>query len=99
MSVMPEEPGVPPELMQMLGGGAAPEEEAAPELSPADHLRAAIEHAQAALVDEPDDADSQQLAAVVKSLYAILSGRQDAEDRASGGDPKQMRVLRRTYGG
>jgi hypothetical protein len=99
MSMMaPEEPGVPPELMQMLGG-APPEEEAAPELSPADHLRAAIEHAQAALVDEPDDADSQQLAAVVKSLYAILSGRQDAEDRASGGDPKQMRVLRRSYGG
>lgn len=93
----PEEVPLPPELMQLLGGGA-PEEEAAPDLSPADHLRAAIEHAQAALVDEPDDADSQQLAAVVKSLYSILSGRQDAEDRAAGGDPKQMRVLRRSYG-
>lgn len=84
---------LPPELAALMGG-----EPAEQELSPADHLRAAIEHAQAALVDEPDDADSQALAKVVQALYQILSSRQDAEAQAMGGNPKQMRAMRRSYG-
>jgi hypothetical protein len=98
MSVMD---GMPPELMGALGAPpeAVAEEPPEEELSPVEHLRAAIEHAQAALTDEPDDADSAQLAKIVQGLYSILSQRQDSEDRAAGGDPKQLRMLRRSYGG
>jgi hypothetical protein len=93
MSIMDE---IPPELMGALQSEEPEEEE---ELSPVDHLRQAIEHAQAALTSEPDDADSAQLAKIVQGLYGILSQRQDMEDRAAGGDPKQLRTLRRAYGG
>ncbi len=64
-----------------------------------EHLRAAIEHAQAALVAEPDDVDSQQLAAVVKGLYQILANRQKQTDQAMGGNPQMMQALRRAIGG
>ncbi|MBI3936398.1 MAG: hypothetical protein HY323_05430 [Betaproteobacteria bacterium] len=67
------------------------------ELSPVEHLRAAIEHAQAALISEPDDQDSQMLAKIVQGLYQILAGRQAADDRAGGGSPDQLRALRRAY--
>lgn len=78
----------------MPDAGMAPEQE---ELTPLDHLRAAIEHAQGALTGEPDDADSASLAKVVQQLYAILAQRQDAEMKAGGGDPKQLRQLSRAY--
>lgn len=68
-------------------------------MSPLDHLRSAIEHSQAALLAEPDDADSRELAKLVQGLYAIVAARQEDSDRAQGGDPKQMRLLRRASAG
>lgn len=52
-----------------------------------DHLRQAIEHAQAALQAEPDDVDSQQLAKIVQGLYAVLAGRQKEQESAMGMTP------------
>lgn len=63
-------------------------------VDPVEHLRAAIEHAQAALVSEPDDADSQALAAVVKGLYQILANRQKDQQQVLG-NPTLQRVLSR----
>lgn len=98
---MPMIPGMEG-MMGGLGGGeidpAALQgpmpEDAPPELSPLDHLRQAIEHAQAALVAEPDDADSQNLAKVVQGLYSILATRQKEEQNALG-NPSLQRVLAR----
>ena len=94
--------GPPPELLAALmggaGAGAAPEPEAPPEMSPVDHLRQAIEHAQAALTAEPDDADSQALAKVVQGLYAILAQRQKEEMQVMG-NPATQRVVGRAFGG
>lgn len=93
--------GAPPELAAMMGGGAPagpPAEEAEEDLSPEEHLRKAIEHAQQAQVGEPDDADSHSLAKVTAELYKILAARQDAEMSAGGGNPKQLRALGRSYG-
>ena len=50
-----------------------------------EHLKQAIEHAQAALVSEPNDQDSQALAQIVKELYAIIAGRQKEDQKAMGG--------------
>jgi hypothetical protein len=101
------EAGPPPELMAALMGGAGaggfapeqmpPEPPPEPELSPLDHLRQAIEHAQAALTMEPDDADSQSLAKVVQGLYGILAQRQKEEQKMMG-DPAMQRVLSRAHG-
>lgn len=81
----------------MLGGAPPPpspvEEEE--ELDPIEHLRSAIEHAQAALVAEPDDADSQALSKVVAGLYQILAARQKDSD-ATMGNPTLLRTLRRS---
>ncbi len=98
-----EQAAPPPELMAMLGGGGGapsgppPEQdlgpEPAPQASAVDHLRQAIEHAQAALQLEPDDADSQNLAKVVQGLYAILAGRQKEHESLMGGG--NMRALSR----
>jgi hypothetical protein len=52
-----------------------------------DHLRQAIDHAQAALNAEPDDVDSQNLAKIVQGLYAILAGRQKEQESAMGMTP------------
>lgn len=67
------------------------------EMSAADHLRLAIEHAQAALVGEPDDVDSQSLAKVVQGLYAILAARQK-ETQQTLGNPAQQRTIGRSLG-
>lgn len=106
MPMMPQaapEQGPPPELLAQLMGGAGagapmgpPEPEPEPEMGPLDHLRQAIEHAQAALVDEPDDADSQALSKVIAGLYQILAQRQKEQDSLMGGN--NMRALRRTVG-
>ena len=106
----PEEGGMPPELLAMLSGGMQegmpppsmgpqgppppPEEEE--DVDPLEHLRLAIEHAQAALVAEPDDADSQQLSKVISGLYQILAQRQKEQDQLMGGG--NLRALRRTAG-
>ena len=101
MSSMMEE--MPPELMGALQGGApemgAPPVEAEEELSSVEHLQAAIEHAEDAMVGEPYEADSAQLAKIVHQLYALLAKQQDDGTKAQGGDPGQVRTLRRAYGG
>jgi hypothetical protein len=93
-------PGMPPEGMGggMMGGPPPPEPppEQAP-ASPVEHLRQAIEHAQAALTMEPDDADSQALAKVVQGLYAILAQRQKEEQQVLG-NPATQRVVSRASG-
>jgi len=101
--------GMPPELAQLLMSGAgagdaqAPGPAPTPDQNPAkadgvdplEHLRAAIEHAQAALVSEPDDQDSQALAKLVSGLYQILANRQKEQDQALG-NPATAKLLRRT---
>lgn len=101
--------GPPPELMDALMGGGppmaggdpfaggAPQEAPAPEMSVIEHLRQAIEHAQAALVAEPDDIDSQKLTRAVGLLYDFLAGRQKEEESVMGNAATQ-RVLKRSYG-
>ena len=59
-----------------------------------EHLRQAIEHAQAALQAEPDDADSQMLAKVIQGLYGILSNRQKEQEQLLGGG--NLRALSRS---
>ena len=78
-----------------MGGSmmGAPQE---PDLDPLEHLRMALTHAQAALVAEPDDVDSQALAKVVQGLYAILASRQKEQEGLMGGG--NMRALSRAYG-
>ena len=101
MPLIPGGPMPDPARMQQMmqelqqGGGQpqAPPEDAP--LDPLEHLRAAIEHAQAALVAEPDDADSEGLAKVVQGLYRILAQRQKESDGALG-NPALMRTLRRS---
>lgn len=63
-----------------------------------EHLRIALEHSQAALVNEPDDADSQELADIVRKLYAILANRQKEADTSMGGNPQVLRGMRRAIG-
>ena len=105
----PEEGGMPPELLAMLSGGmqegmpppgmgpqGPPPPEQEEDVDPLEHLRLAIEHAQAALVAEPDDADSQQLSKVISGLYQILAQRQKEQDQLMG--VGNLRALRRTAG-
>ena len=66
-------------------------------MSAADHIRAAIEHAQAALVGEPNDADSQTLALIVQKLYQIFAARQKQQDQTMG-NPNTLQTLRGAYG-
>lgn len=63
-------------------------------MSPEDHLRAAVEHLQAAQVTEPDDADSQTIAKCAAAIYAIFSSRQKEQDGMLG-NPGVARALRR----
>jgi hypothetical protein len=103
----PTQGGVPPELMQLLQDAGGPPDQASqlPPSSPAqgdgtdplEHLRMAIEHAQAAQVSEPDDADSAKLSKLVAGLYQILADRQKMHDQAMG-NPAVARVLRGTGG-
>lgn len=85
----------------LMGGGApmtapdAPQPEPETDMSAVEHLRMAIEHAQAALVMEPDDEDSQSLSKVVAGLYAIVSARQKERDQTMG-NPSLLRTLRRS---
>ena len=81
----------------MMAPPAAPPAsvEGPPDLDPVEHLRAAIQHAEAAQVSEPDDADSQQLAKLVAGLYAILAARQKQTDQMMG-NPTLLRTLRRS---
>lgn len=60
-----------------------------------EHLKEAIKQAQAALVSEPNDADSQALADIVKQLYAIIAKRQKETQAAMGGPamPALQRAL------
>lgn len=91
--------GLPPDV---AGPGDNPDASTPadqPQMSPADHLQAAIEHAQAALHAEPDSADSAKLAKIVQSLYAIQADQQDSHMQAMGGKPKEMRALGKAYGG
>ena len=85
--------GPPPGFggMPMGEGPPPPQQESA-----VDHLRQAIEHAQAALTSEPDDADSQALAKVIQGLYAILAQRQKEQEGLLGGG--NVRALSRLSG-
>ncbi len=104
MPMTPPDPsGLPPELAGALlaSGGGFGEPVGPPDVPPAgtgmnpvEHLRASIEHAQAALVAEPDDKDSQKLAQVIQGLYSILADRQKNSDQALGGNPAVMSMLR-----
>jgi hypothetical protein len=91
--------GIPPELLAALQGaspGAGPGPDQGPPVpNPDVHLRNAIREAQAALVGEPDDADSAQLAQIVKDLYGLLAKRQNSHVQAMGGNPAAMRAMSR----
>ena len=87
-------PPMDPAAMGAAPGPVVPVDEE-PELDPVEHLRLAIEHAQAALVAEPDDADSQALSKVVSGLYQILASRQKESDQMMG-NPTLLRTLRRS---
>lgn len=77
-----------PEIQQMMSqaqGAPAQGGDQQDNASAADHLRAAIEHAQAALQMEPDDQDSQALASAIQALYRIVAARQKEQmDLMSG---------------
>lgn len=91
----------PPDLSGPLmagpgpGAGPAPMGQESPEgMSPAEHLRLAIEHAQAALVGEPDDTDSQTLSRVIQGLYSILASRQKETQQVLGNAANQRVISR-----
>ena len=93
--------GPPPMAGPPPGFGGMPMGEGPPPPPPqqesaVDHLRQAIEHAQAALTSEPDDADSQALAKVIQGLYAILAQRQKEQEGLLGGG--NVRALSRLSG-
>lgn len=54
-------------------------------INPTEHLRMAIEHAQAALVGEPSDPDSAKLSDILKGLYGILADRQKQQQTMLAG--------------
>ena len=84
--------GLPPDQQGYAG---SPPDQQAPDSggSADDLLRKGIEYIQAALQAEPDDQDSQALAAIVKELYAIFSDRNKEQDGALAGkfSPRMMR--------
>ena len=82
----------PPGGMEAMMGQGPPQ---GPSEDPLEHLRQAIEHAQAALQAEPDDADSQALAKVIQGLYAILANRQKEQQQLMGGG--NLKALSRAY--
>jgi len=92
MLPLPDPQQLEPDEIDVVPPGEHPE---AGEMSPLEHLREALKHTQAALVLERDDADSAKLAQVVRDLYELIARRQDADDAASGANPKTMRALRR----
>ena len=79
--------GPPPGMGAPTPGGLPPQGAQPPEVDPLEHLRMAIEHAQAALVSEPDDADSQLLSKLIAGLYQILAARQKEQEAALGMAP------------
>lgn len=84
MPMIPQAPGaMPPEQMGDDMG------------STDDRFREAIELLQSVLVEEPDDADSAALAAVVQNLYKILATREAERDKMMGMQPAQARLMRR----
>lgn len=93
----PQGGGIPPELIQGFRDGMmdGEGEGGGGQMSVIDHLRQAIEHAQAALVGEKDDADSQQLAKIVQGLYQIFAQRQK-EEQSVLGNPATQRVVARS---
>lgn len=86
--------GLDPATLETMMGQGPPQAPPAPEMDPLAHLRQAIEHAQAALIAEPDDADSQALSKLVSGLYQILANRQKEQDTALG-NPSLQSLLRR----
>lgn len=98
-----------PGLMDALSGGAPsgppdsidvtpPDSQGSSDMTPEEHLQAAIDHAQAAQQAEPDSAYSATLSKVVHELYKIQSDQQDGHINAMGGKPKEMRAMHRAYG-
>jgi hypothetical protein len=97
---LPGPQGLPPELMAMLSGaGQGPPDHGQTPGSWTDHLRAAIEEAQAAAAAAPDDQHSQMIHQMVAGLYKIMVSQQDQKTQAMGGNPTQMRALGQAYGG
>jgi hypothetical protein len=101
----PEEEGLPPEIAQametlMAGQGAPAGPEGAPAAPPSepdgDLLRQAIKLLEQAVSAEPDDVDSQKLAAALKTLYDVAAARQKEDQGLMGGG--NMRALSRAYG-
>ena len=88
--------GGPPPGFGGMPMGEGPPPPPSQQESAVDHLRQAIEHAQAALTSEPDDADSQALAKVIQGLYAILAQRQKEQEGLLGGG--NVRALSRLSG-
>ena len=86
--------GPPPGMGAPTPGGLPPQGGQPPEVDPVEHLRMAIEHAQAALVSEPDDQDSQLLSKLIAGLYQILAARQKEQETALGMTPA-MKLLTR----
>ena len=74
-----------------MQGPPAPEPQ---QVSPVEHLRLAIEHAQASMVGEPSDGDSQTIAKVIQALYSILATRQKQTQQVMG-NPAAQQVIGR----
>lgn len=94
------DPGIPPELLALLSGGAGQAEEpdqggggTDPDAA-LEKLRAAIEEAQQAQQLEPDDQHSKQIAAAIKLMYDILAQIQKDHDQTLG-NPTAARAIRR----
>lgn len=98
MPLIPQagEEQLPPGLAEILGGMGAPQGAPAEQGGSTDEkFKQALELLQQVLQEEPDDQDSQILATVVQNLYKILASRQQEQDKLMGGNPGQMRALRR----
>ena len=94
-------PTPPPGLMEPpmgeeAGPGGTPPD-SSQDMSPEDHLREAIEHAQQALVGEEDDPTSGELSKAISSLYRIFAQRQKEDEAALGVTPAH-KGMARAYG-
>lgn len=90
---------VPPELMAMLGGGGADEQDMAPDSSdPADLLRQMLELAADYGEVEPDEEDKLAIEQVRTLLQKLLARNQKESDQALSGQ-SNPRTLRKAYAG
>lgn len=67
-------------------------------MSAGQKLRTAIQYAESALQDEPDDESSQMISQAVNIMYRLVAGRQKEREAAEGTTPA-LKFMKRQYGG